>query len=355
MKGLSQQLCGKTDKLKVEIAKFDSENKTNLTKADEFYHTAIEAFDNGLYYTSASYCYGANVKYRTALYELKNLTESAIHQIINFAQRDLANLRKNLHDSKIETITDLETFMVVTDRLIEAEKYIQRAFENINDSSVSYNLAYGMERIYSAYSWYGFLAHFGKKLNLNEESLKESCQNKLAEAEERRQYVSLFLHETTLESTREGINMANKDLYAGNYALCLFKASKAKAGADVILGMFNIEEEQVDILLQQKLDVAKKNIIRELNKDIFPVLGYSYYEYANALKEEDKYSALLYAEYALELSGLDIYFKEKSSRFRLPKAYTQGIPIFVWGFALGLVVGLLIKIRKHHIKKRRKR
>ncbi|MBW2984167.1 hypothetical protein KY361_03575 [Candidatus Woesearchaeota archaeon] len=355
MKGLSQMLCGKSDKLKLEIAKFDPENKTNLTNADELYSSAMEAFDEGLYYTSASYCYGANVKYRNALYDLENLTESAIHKIINVAQRDLANLRKNLHNSKIETITDLETFMVVTDRLIEAEKYIELAFENINDSKATYYLAYGMERIYSAYSWYEFLAHSGRKLNLNEEALKESCQNKIAEAEERHQYVSMFLSPSTLESTREGIDLANKDLYDGNYALCLFKASKAKAGADVILSMFDIEEEQVDILLQQKLDVAKKNIIRELNKDIFPVLGYSYYEYANSLKEEDKYSALLYAEYALELSGLDIYFKEKGHGFKIPEIYIHGTLIFIWGFVLGLIVGFLMKIRKRHVRKKRKR
>lgn len=355
MKGLSLKLCGKSDKLKAEIAKFDPENKTNLTSADELYSSAMEAFDEGLYYTSASYCYGANVKYRNDLYELKNLTESAIHKIINFAQRDLANLRETLYSSKIETITDLEAFMIVNDRLIEAEKYIKLASEGINDSKRIYYLAYGMERIYSAYSWYEFFAHAGRKLNLNEETIKESCQNKIAEAEERYHYVSMFLSESALKSTREDINLANKDLYDGNYALCLFKASKAKAGADVILGMFNIEEEHVDILLQQKLDVAKKNIIRELNKDIFPVLGYSYYEYANSLKEDDKYSALLYAEYALELSGLDIYFKEKSYKFKIPEIYAHATLIFVWGFVLGLVIGLLIKIKKRPVESRKRR
>ncbi|MBW2980917.1 hypothetical protein KY360_05870 [Candidatus Woesearchaeota archaeon] len=355
MKALSIKLCGKSTELKSEIIKFDPENKTNLTKANEFYNLGMEAFSKGLHYTSASYCYGANVRYRHALYNQENLTESAIHQIINFAQRDAANLRNKLQGSEIETITDLETYMVVNDRLIEAEKYIEKTLENINVSERAYYLAYAMERIYSAYSWFEFLAHAGKKLNLNEETLKVSCQNKISEADERYQYVSMFISKTPLESTRDAIELAYKDLYAGDYPLCLFKASKAKAEADVILSVSNIEEEHTDILLQQKLDVAKKNIVRELNEDIFPVLGYSYYEYANSLKEDDKYSALLYAEYALELSGLDIYFKETKREFKLPEVQIHIILMFVWGFLLGLIVGLLIKIRRAHTKGKRRK
>jgi uncharacterized protein len=355
MKGLSEKLCGKSDKLKSEIFRLDTKKKTNLTQADELYNSGANASDRELYYTSASYCYGANVKYRLALYDLKNLSEPAVHQVINFAQRDLANMRNKLANSQIETITDLEAFMVVNDRLIEAEKYIDKAFENINGTKLTYYLAYGMERIYSAYSWYAFFSHAGKKLNLNEEALKISCQNKISEAEERYQYVSLFLSKSTLESTRDGIERAYKDLYAGEYALCLFKASKAKAGADVILSAFNVENDRIDVLLQQKLDVAKRNMIRELSKGIFPVLGYSYYEYANSLKEDDKYSALLYAEYALELSGLDTYFKEKSYRFKFPKIQVQSILIFVWGMSLGFIIGLLVKIKKSKVKQKRRK
>ncbi len=346
MQSLASKLCEKSEKLRSEVILLDKSGQKNITGADELYDSAMEAVYDGLHYTSASYCYGANVKYQQALYELKNLSESAKNKIINVAQRDISNLKGKLTSSPIETITDLEAFMIVNDRLIEGEEYIQKAADNINDTQSVYYLAYGMERISSAYSWFEFFVHTGKKLDLDEEAIKTSCQKKISEAEERYQYVSLFISKSALDSTKDSISDAYNDLYAGEYALCLFKASKAKAEADLILSVVNTEDGQTDILLQQKLDVSKRNIIRELSRDNFPVLGYSYYEYANSLKDDgDEYSALLYAEYALELSALDIYFREKNGNFKLPELYIHAMLIFIWGFLLGLVVGLIIKVR----------
>ena len=41
---------------------------------------------------------------------------------------------------------------------------------------------------------------------------------------------------------------------------------------------------------------------------LFPIQGYSYYEYAKALSKTDKISGLIYSQYALEFSNLDLYF-----------------------------------------------
>ena len=88
-------------------------------------------------------------------------------------------------------------------------------------------------------------------------------------------------------------------------------------------------------IIDEKLELVKHIILEQQRKGIFPVLGYSYYEYASSLKEGDVYSALLFSEYAQEISNLDMYFPKKSSATSID---TEPIIIFL----LGLVLGLLI-------------
>jgi hypothetical protein len=87
---------------------------------------------------------------------------------------------------------------------------------------------------------------------------------------------------------------------------------------------------------------------------VFPILGYSYFEYANSLKESDPFSALLYSEYALELSNLDIYFKSHG---------VNGVEVFenidkklIGVLVAGIVLGIFVaKIFRFKIRKRNKK
>jgi len=99
-----------------------------------------------------------------------------------------------------------------------------------------------------------------------------------------------------------------------------------------------LDENRINETVSRKLVVAKENIASEISRGIFPIVGYSYYEYANSLKQTDAYSAMLYAEYALELSNLEIYFKTKAKRFEIKKEWI----IFVLGAVFGSSLTLLI-------------
>ena len=85
------------------------------------------------------------------------------------------------------------------------------------------------------------------------------------------------------------------------------------------------------------------NIIKEQEKGIFPVIGYSYYEYADDLKDKDIYSSMLFAEYSLELSNLGIYFKEdKKSQFSvdIDKSTMVSLALmFISGLLIGIGIG----------------
>jgi predicted S18 family serine protease len=218
-----------------------------------------------------------------------------------------------------------------------------------NLSSKIDNLAYSIERLNSAVSWSNFFDKGTKKYMINKDEIKNSCINKIYEAEERNEYLKLITA-MNFETTEKDIGSARSDLENESYELCLFKASKAKAESDVILNTIGIDESQLLETTEQRLDVIRKNLIKEQQKGIFPVVGYSYYEYANDLKDKDIYSSMLFTEYSLELSNLDIYFKDNNeSKFnlRLDIKYIIGISLtFISGILIGLGIGK-IKPKKH--------
>ena len=87
---------------------------------------------------------------------------------------------------------------------------------------------------------------------------------------------------------------------------------------------------------------------------VFPIIGYSYFEYAKSLTETDNSSAFLFSEYALEFSGLDVYF-EKSTKKPAVQAKTfadnKTIGTFLIGAAAGMFI--LLVLLKFGVKRKR--
>ncbi len=359
MKSLAKDLCDRSNKLKSEAINLDYTLNVSVLKENAYNLTnkGREAFEKQTFYSSASYCFGANVEYSTLLLLSKNLSKDEALNEIKKLNKVIKDFRENVESKEKKTITDLEAYIVVKERLSEAEESAQQAFEILNNTNrtdrAARTLAYASERINSAYSWATFLGKKGKTFILNKEVLKKSCQNKISEADERMQYVELYFP-NTLDSIKKSIDKANEELENGNYELCLSQASKAKADVDIILSVFGVENEQYKNIVDRKLEVVKNNIAREASKGIFPILGYSYYEYANSLKESDVFSALLYSEYALELGNLDIYFKESDGKEKSIENNDIDIDkkllsVFIIGLLVGFVAASLVK-RKYTAK-----
>ena len=193
MKSLAKELCDRSSKLRADALKINysanvsalKENAKNLTIKGK------EAFENHTFYSSASYCFGANVEYSTVLTLSKNLTAEDAVKEINGVKKDISEFTARMEKQDKKTITDLEAYIVVKERLDEAEEYAQQALEILNRTNrterAARALAYARERVNSANSWASFLGKKGKAFNLNKEVLKKSCQNKISEADERKQ------------------------------------------------------------------------------------------------------------------------------------------------------------------------
>jgi predicted S18 family serine protease len=358
MKMLAIQLCSRSTKLRNRISDFeirDNKTKPILDNAINLSAKGKSSFSEGMYYSSASYCFGANVEFDYLSLLQANLTEEDVMEEVDELRREIENFDEIIENEKIMTITDLESYMIVKERLIEASDFADFVAESIENNYTNlHNLAYAKGRLNSARSWSKFLENKGKKFNFNDEVIRNACRTKLSEVEERLQYVQLYLPQN-LENTGKELAYAYQDLEEGNYELCLFKASKAKANVDAVLSVFGVRNNNVNNIINQKLDVVERNLVEETEKGVFPILGYSYFEYANSLKDSDPYSALLYSEYALELSNLDIYFKSSGSNgvTLFEKIDKKLFIILIIGIILGFFVARIVGYKKKKSKRRK--
>ena len=359
MKMLAIQLCSRSTQLKKTISNLEiigNKTKPALANAVNMSDKGKDAFNEYKYYSSASYCFGANVEFNYLSLLQLNLTEDGIIKKANELRAEIKSFDETIENEEIKTITDLESYMVVKERLVEANEFLGMVAEATgNRDEILHNLAYAIERFNSAKSWARFLENTGKEFNFNDEVIKSACKTKLSEVEERLQYVQLYFPSIPTAAKKE-LDYAYQDLQEGNYGLCLFKASKAKADVDAILSVFGVKNNNISNIINQKLIIVERNLVEETEKGVFPILGYSYFEYANSLKDFDPFSALLYSEYALELSNLDIYFKSTtSSRLNLfERVDSKLIVVLIIGVILGIFIAKLLNFKQKKVKKKLK-
>jgi len=343
MKTISDELCQRSAELSLRV----TGNSSELEEARNLTRKAEDALTKREFYSRASYCFGANIRMSNAILLAENASMSELFERIGVHEQKNAEFKADINNRLLKTINDLQAFEIVLERLLEAEGHLNRArnyAEKNETENAFYQFAYGVERYNSAISWGRFFGVPGRQLEINEASIKSSCIEKLSEAEERYQYVQLYMP-LRLQNTREELDQAHSDMRAENYELCLFKATKAKAEADVVLSALSVGEEQLSNYVDLKLSIVENQIAKQQQNGHFPILGYSYYEYAKNLKKQDVYSALIYSEYALELSNIDIYFESKQKRFRFDMR-------LVSMFALGTIFGILVTLLTIIPKKR---
>ncbi len=328
-----------------------------LNRSDEYF-SALNLTNKGLesmakkeYYSSASFCFGANVKYRYLNLSAKNFSAEELLLYADSIKKSASNLESSM--PTLHTITDLQSYTSMKERLLEAEDNLNLSIEYIKQNKTGeslFPLAYAEERVFSANAWSRFLGKPGKKFVFDKQSLELSCQRKISEAEERFEYSKLFI-ENGLPNIRKDIRRAYDDLGNGAFELCLAKAAKAKSDSDVILSAISVDKEHFPELIERKLDAAKRTISRSAEKGIFPIVGYSYYEYATSLKDSDPYSALLYTEYAIELSNMDIYFKKTGT---MPPASSKPVSYSIAGaFIAGIGIGGILVLAVLSIKRKK--
>ncbi len=269
--------------------------------------------ENGSHYSAASKCFGANVRYSYLLLLNKNLSREEALQQTNATYAEAKQFESGIPEAK--TIAGMQARGAVMERLDDTRQLLELSAKDLKNGNYNdgiYRLAFASERLGSARAWNRFLTSYQGSGNASlmasyrnySESLRNGCITRLQEADEHMQYLDIYL--PGLLKSSEELGPVYSYLRQGDYASCIYKASLAKAKANAMLSALS-GNENLTKLIDQKLKAAKQSIVKQTGEGDFPIISYSYYEYSGSLKDTDQPSALLYSEYALELSSLKAY------------------------------------------------
>lgn len=317
MKDLADSLCERTQNLTSIVEKFrnsDAYNQSldNVTEiAENLSNQGVDARSHGTHYAAASFCFGANVRYKYLELVSLDLNNSAVLAGLMVVEDEIAKLNASLQNAT--TVSDVQILGIVKDRLDEAREHLNKSRVALSSDEFEnglFEFAFATERVESARLWNGFFGVINE-LEIQEEMIKNACEFKTGEAIERVEYSNILLRRES-ETTIQDLQNLQKLFDEGNYVQCLYQATILKAEANTVLSVFGVKEEEVKDIVERKIDAAQATIARQTEKRIFPIVGYSYFEYADSLKDTNIFSALLFSEYALEFSNLDIYFKSNT-------------------------------------------
>ncbi|MFT4313335.1 MAG: S16 family serine protease [Candidatus Woesearchaeota archaeon] len=321
-----------------------------IENVEDLQNNALEAMTRGDYYSAASFCYnsGINIRFLSFLpYNFTDIADDVQQAVTRVEQIDL---------SGYTTIIELQTFMLVTERIHDAREHFEQAIDLYSQNrtiDAKFELAQAKERAFSAESWSAFFLRYGKEFIFDTAILQESCTLKIQEAQARQNYVALF---SPFLSSSDILDMAKEYRQNQQFELCLFEASKAKARFDVILGSMGANsDEDIQQLITEREHLVRQTIAKQNQREVFPIIGFSYFEYALSLRERDPSSSLLYMQLALELSNLDVYFpSQRLERLRQsqPTIQLTQTQIIYLSFVAGLLLAILlnrIEMKLRHV------
>src|SRR3989344_911908 len=161
MGDLRDLLCSRVEKIETELYKEGvSINETVAKRVEEQKGKADNATLQQDYYSAASYCFTASISLRTYYYKQKKPSLPLLWDRFLKLEDKVKVLEQNLSQQKIETITDLQTMIIVKDRLHDVMEQItvfrdmpaDKEDEQQEEEAYAI-LSYSEERYFSAVAW----------------------------------------------------------------------------------------------------------------------------------------------------------------------------------------------------------
>jgi len=373
MRNVGDSMCSRTLDLKEEI-NFENikENTSEASYRDiaiKSFNSSINANKNENYYSQGSFCYNANLNYRTLIEKQKNLTiEQRDEQILSL-KRELelkyVELNTQSYKDNIQTINDFYVYLLLIDRIEEAREYLEEAQKlkidqtiinsslNIsnNDSILNQlreqnireqkeNLySFAIERFYTVNLWEETISNTGERIKFNSDTINEACIKINREISIKSQ----LLNNYGLGFFDEDINkqLASSSPFNNDY-LCIYKGLELNGKINTVLNSVGIEEKNQINYTKEILDITNNRIALNANGD-FPLIPYIYFEYANDLFEQGDYqSSMLYSNFALTYTDLNLYLEKES----VGKSYLNSVIIqmFDASYQSILFIGSLLVI-----------
>ncbi|HOI18857.1 MAG TPA: hypothetical protein PLX15_03260 [Candidatus Woesearchaeota archaeon] len=393
MQKITNSLCEQAKKVKDQIGVF-SEVSNQYNGLDSVFNTSSENIEKAKnqslrenYYSAASLCFNSLNGFLYVNLVSSNITDKRLFELENAMIEKTKDLRSKL-DLELKSLGDLQVYAGVIERVLESEQNLENFKKTLNKSkninleddeikelltllnisnesqqlkeevlleylrnNAILELSKGINRLYSAELWVNFIGFDKKYYNLSEESLEIACVSKLSETKGYIEYFSL-LYPRYLDDAKKLLTRAQQSYKSKDFALCIYQGSEAKAFLNNVMSSLYITLEQYNQTIKRKIDESEKQIGLLQEQMAFPIIGYSYYEYATSLLElGDVYSASLYSEYALELSNMDIYFRKQGKSYEFKDDNEKPILLLffygsLFGFAISMLIVLFMRLKK---------
>ncbi|MEM4246956.1 MAG: S16 family serine protease [Candidatus Woesearchaeota archaeon] len=203
MRQIAIDLCNRTQKINVSLESHRSgKNTTEIELAALNMSTrAKDVFNASQYYASASFCFRTNVGLKQAWALQRNWTTEGIAKALRELKERIGSYSSAIDARNITSLTDLQTYMAVKERISEAESVIEDVVKNKTDTeNLVAGIAYAEERLFSAKTWARFFDNNDTTAIVDRSGLRDACISKISEAEERYQYAKLYFPKS-LEET----------------------------------------------------------------------------------------------------------------------------------------------------------
>jgi len=332
---LADDLCGEFNN-NFNDFNFDNLDYEKYSKIDFIFKDRMDLLKNNSlklnellnlkkYYTAASICFSNSIalEYIKSIINYSNgLNEYSYYfNESDILLKNYTNYKIEIDNLKINSLIDIQTIGIIKNRLIEVKTYLdfltQDSFNKTPDVYL-YNLAFAKYRFKTSKAWKVFY-NTDKNLNLDDSVLQTSCNSILVEVQERFSYISTISN-FPLNDLKKEVDNLNKYYFSGDYVQCIYESAVLKARLDNVLTSGGFSTDDLIGFYEIKKSIVKNNLNAQLNRGYFPILGYSYLEYADYLKNDSIGQALHFLSLSLELNNIDIYLPSdlKSNGFLKP-------------------------------------
>jgi hypothetical protein len=156
--------------------------------------------------------------------------------------------------------------------------------------------------------WEELMTHSGTPLRLNEERIEEACTKVNNELVVKQQVLKNYAISAFDENLAEQQSLDSKE---ANKYLCLYNGLELSGRINTVLNSAGIQSNNTEYYTEKLHELVNTRLSLNNNGD-FPLIPYIYYEYSgDLLAEEDYLSSMLYSNFALAYTDLNILLEEE--------------------------------------------
>ena len=284
--------------------------KEALNEAKSRLDEAKKTLEDGRYYTTLSLDFQARITIRHVDWYLDIETDTDLENLLKNVDDEIKSTENTISNLTIRGISMLQAVAASEERLEQAKSLLKDAWSAYYDGNywdaVS-NAAFAYERIQTAKFWASLGERYAKGDVIERESLKETARDYLDNSRLIITYITSMFGEVNLQELINLMNEGEGYYQDGKYSAAIFSAMEARIQAEIILDTLGIDNETIlmDKLQRMKED-AKVAIVQAQKEGIYPILSFSYYEFAQSYENQggldNIQTAMVFYQYAKETS-----------------------------------------------------